>query len=139
MARRRRGMMNPSKAQWAVLGVGGLAGLGLLGYGIYLAVKPASAAESGEGSLGLPGAVYEYRIIALTSTQRAARAALGQPARAFDVNVTLGGGQARYFNTMTRKEASSRARKWIAKQGGTAVCMHGCPQDIPIGVALPPP
>lgn len=137
MAKRKRGKRNPSAAQWAVLGVGGAVGLGLLGYGIYLAVKPKGAAETPDGSLGMPGETYEYRITPLTFEQRAARAALKQPSRPYDVNVYKGAEMVRYFNASTRRGGSNRARRWIDKQGGVAVCQAGCPQDVQRGMALP--
>ena len=50
MAKRRRRKKNPTTTQWIVLGVGGAVGLGLLGYGINLAVKNRKA----EKQLGTP-------------------------------------------------------------------------------------
>lgn len=127
MARRRRRKKNPSAAQWAVITIGGLGGLGLLGWGIYELTRPASAAQTPDGALGLPGATYEYEVTALTSQQRAARA-----------TVYLDGQIVRFFIANTRKAASDRARKWIEKQGGVAVCTSGCPQGVTTGLALPP-
>ena len=52
MARRRKRSnrrKNPSGAQWAVLAVGGVAGLGLLGWGIYELTKKKATPGLGFG------------------------------------------------------------------------------------------
>lgn len=60
---RSRKRKNPSTAQWFVLGIGGTVGLGLLGWGIYLAVKPATPAlPGGTGFGGGTPAVYSWSV-----------------------------------------------------------------------------
>lgn len=68
--RRKKRRKNPSTAQWAVLGVGGVLGLGLLGYGLYLRRKSPSNGLPPEGQgggvfpEGEPGfEIYRYSVI----------------------------------------------------------------------------
>lgn len=58
--RRKRKKKNPSTAQWIVLGVGSSLGLGLIGYGIYLAVRTPQT-QLPEGGVG-PGGIWEYKV-----------------------------------------------------------------------------
>ena len=59
----RRKKKNPTTAQIVVLGIGGTIGVGLLGYGIYLAVKkPEPSLTPGpEGAVGMNR--WEYQVI----------------------------------------------------------------------------
>jgi len=126
MARRRRRKKNPSGAQIAVLTIGGLAGAGLIGYGIYRLTRPTAASDTPEGGLGLPGATYEYRV---------QRMPFGRPYWAL---VYLDGAMIRVFSAKTAEKASDKARKWIAAQMGAAVCLSGCPGRVTPSQVLPP-
>lgn len=107
--RRRKKRKNPSTAQWVVLGVGGAVGLGLLGYGIYLAVKPAPTAlpSGGGGFGGSAAAAYLWSVRQTGST--------------FTPVVTAPNGRRIMLGAVGSYElAQASALTYIQSQGGVA-------------------
>lgn len=115
MARRRKTKRkkNPTTAQWVVLGVGGAVGLGLIGYGIHLAVKGRKALPTPPEGLGVGVPVWTYEV---SRTRQPGPIAF--TAKVFKPDGTI----AVYLQGFqTPAQAVGAAKAYIIGQGGVAV------------------